>query len=315
MATERKLSANEKLQQIGFDGLPSVPCRSVGLDWTHSLPVRSYPYVDGDGHDHTGRRSATMDVELLFWNTLVLEQPGIVLFPTVFNQWLERLLSGRSGNLEHPIFGNRRARVAHGSVPLVSEVRDGVTVDVTFIETLDEPEQQIPFKGPDVSAEAAAIAAQAACNTAGIAYPDGTPDEPDLLTATRAAIANAESRITRAEGKINQLQGKIVRMLDDAERLNNHAMYAAQDNLTTLWVTLNDLKNRLPATVQRAIGEAVTQAPNTSLTTLATRHGNTVEEMMGLNPLLLREPTIPRGTRYKYFVGNNVSVSLNTSRF
>src|SRR5690606_24066848 len=113
---------------------------------------------------------------------------GVVLFPTVFNEWLERLLDGSAGNLEHPIFGNRRARVMRGSVPLVADVRDGVIVDVTFVETLDEPEQLIPFSGPDVSAEAAAIAAQTACDEAGISYPDGTAAEPDLLTAARAAI-------------------------------------------------------------------------------------------------------------------------------
>lgn len=306
--------ANEKLQQIGFDGLPSVPCRLVGLDFEHSLPVRQYPYVDGDGHDHTGRRSATMPVQLLFWNTLVLEQPGMVLFPTVFNEWLTRILDGSAGNLEHPIFGNRRARVARGSVQLVPDVRDGVTVDVTFIETLDDPEQQIAFTGPDVSATAAAIAAQAACDEAGIAYPDGTPDEPDLLTAARAAIASAESRITAAEGKINQVQGKVMRMVDDAERLNNHAMYAAYDNLVTLYASLNDLKSRLPGRIQRAVGEGVTQSA-TSIDGLARRHGNTVEEMMNLNPQLLAEPVIQRGTPYKYFAGNNVDFSLNTSRY
>jgi prophage DNA circulation protein len=306
--------ANEKLQQIGFDGLPSVPCRMVGLDFEHSLPVRSYPYVDGDGHDHTGRRSATMPVQLLFLNTLVLEQPGVILFPSVFNQWLERLLDGRSGNLEHPIFGNRRARVQRGSVPLVAEVRDGVIVDVTFVETLDEPEQQIPFSGPEASVAASAIAAQAACDAAGIAYPDGTPDEPDLLTAARAAIAKVESRITRVEGKIRQVQGKIVRMIDDAERLNNHAMYAAYDNLVTLWAALNDLKDRLPGRVQRAVGEAVTQT-GASIDALGRRHGNTVEDMMELNPQLLADPSIPKGTRYKYYVGNNVDFSMNTSRF
>jgi prophage DNA circulation protein len=303
--------ANERLQQLAFDGLPPVPCRSVGLDFEHSLPVRSYPYVDGDGHDNTGRRSATMPVQLLFLNTLTLEQPGIILFPSVFNQWLERLLDGRAGNLEHPIFGNRRARVARGSVPLVAEVRDGVIVDVTFVETLDEPEQQIAFSGPETSVAASALAAQEACDAAGIAYPDGTSDEPDILTAARAAIASAESRITGAEGKIARVQGKVMRMVDDAERLNNHAMYAAYDNLVSLWASLNDLKKRLPGRIQRAVGEAVTQT-GASIDGLARKHGNDVEDMMGLNPQLLGEPVIQRGTRYKYYAGNELA--LNTSR-
>jgi prophage DNA circulation protein len=184
--------ANEKLQQIGFDGLPPVPCRMVGLSFEHSLPVRSYPYVDGDGHDHTGRRSASMAVQLLFWNTLVLEQPGVIQFPAVFNQYLERARDGRSGNLEHPLYGNLRARIARWDSQLTPEVRDGVTVDVTFVETLDEPEQQIPFSGPETSVAASAIAAQAACDAYDINYPDGESDGTDLVSAVRGVIGQLD---------------------------------------------------------------------------------------------------------------------------
>lgn len=293
--------ANERLQQIAFDGLPSVPCRMAGLDWEHSLPVRQYPYVDGDGHDNTGRRSASMPVQLLFWNTLVLEQPGIILFPSVFNQWLERLLDGRAGNLEHPIFGNRRARVARGSAPLVAEVRDGVTVDVTFIETLDDPEQQIPFAGPETSVAASAIAAQAACDEFDIDYPDGQSDGTDLVSAVRGVIGQLDSTATRIDGTLNRVMGNVVRMLDDAEALNDHNAYAAVDNLTTLWAGLKQLKEHLPVQLQRAVGTAVTET-TTTLDKIALLRGNKLEDIVNLNPQLLAEPFVLRGVKYKYFL-------------
>jgi prophage DNA circulation protein len=293
--------ANEKLQKIAFDGLPAVPCKSVGLDWEHSLPVRQYPYVDGDGHDHTGRRSAVMPVQLLFWNTLILEQPGIILFPSVFNEWLQRLLDGRSGNLEHPIFGNRRARVMRGSVPLVADVRDGVTVDVTFIETLDEPEQQIPFSGPETSVAASALAAQSACDEFDIDYPDGQSDGTDLVSAVRGVIGQLDSTATQIDGTINRVMGNVVRMLDDAEALNDHNAYAAVDNLTTLWAGLKQLKEHLPVKLQRAVGSAVTDT-TTTLDKIARLRGNKLEDIINLNPVLLAEPFVLKGTRYLYFL-------------
>jgi prophage DNA circulation protein len=293
--------ANERLQQLAFDGLPSVPCRSVGLDFEHSLPVRSYPYVDGDGHDNTGRRSATMPVQLLFLNTLTLEQPGVILFPSVFNQWLERLLDGRAGNLEHPIFGNRRARVARGSVPLVSEVRDGVIVDVTFVETLDEPEQQVQFSGPETSVAASALAAQEACDEYDIDYPDGESDGTDLVSAVRGVIGQLDSTATQIDGTLNRVMGNVTRMLDDAEALNDHHAYAAVDNLTTLWAGLRQLKEHLPVQLQRAVGEAATDA-TTTLDKIARLRGNRLEDIVNLNPQLLAEPAVPKGVRYKYFL-------------
>lgn len=288
------------LQQVSFDGLPEVPCQFVGLDWAHSLPARQYPYVNGDGHDWTGRRSSTIQVKLFFLNSLTLEQPGIQLFPGVFSQWLERLFDGSAGNLTHPVRGNIRARVMGGSAPLTSEVRAGAIVDVTFVETLDDPEQQIPFVGPQSSVEASALAAQAACDAVGVEYPDGELDAPDLITAVRQVLGEIDSTATEAEGRISQLQGAVVRMLDDAEHLNDHNAYAAVDNLTTLWASLQQLKEHLPVKLQRAVGDGIAAA-NVTLDRLARQHGNDLQDLMNLNPTLLRLPVVPKGARYRYF--------------
>ncbi len=294
-------SVISQLQPLRFDNLTPVPCKSAGFTWEHSLPERPYPYIDGDGHDHTGRRSLVMPVTLYFLNTLQLEVGDRVLFPAAYNNYIERFLDGRAGNLEHPIAGNRRARVKNGSVALSAEVRSGVIVDVTFVETLDEPEQQVPFADVTVSSTVVAQAAQLACEEFGINYPDGEIDGLDLVSAVRSVIGQVGSTALQIEGRINQVQGAVVRMLDDAEALNDHNAYAAVDNLTLLWKSLKELKEHIPVKLQRAVGEATTQNPAT-LDKLARQHANDLQDIINLNPTLLENPLVPKGARYKYYL-------------
>jgi prophage DNA circulation protein len=291
-----------RLQQVTFDGLPEVPCQAVGLEFEHSLPVRSYPYINGDGHDWTGRRSMQMQVKLLFLNTLSLEQPGIILFPDVFNQWFERLLIGEAGNLSHPIYGNRRARVAKGQAPLTSEVRGGIIVDVTFVESLDSPEDQIPFNGPETSVAASSLATQNAADAVGVDYPDGKLGALDLVSAVKSVLGQLDSLERQVDGRIAQVQSATVGILQQAESLQDHAVYGVIDNALVLWYGLQKLRERAPVNLQRAVGNAVAVS-DTTLDRIARERGNELKDIMNLNPELLTDPTVRRGTKYKYYTG------------
>lgn len=298
------------LQQLTFDGLPEVPCQLASYGIKHTQAPRKYPYIDGEGHDNTGRAAIPIQVRLLFLNTLTLEQPGVILFPAVFNQWQERALSGAPGNLQHPILGNIRARVDSFNVDLTSAVRSGVIVDATFLETLDEPEQQIPFVGPETSLAASAEAAQAACDAFKIYYPDGIIDGVSLTEAVRGVLGTLDSTATRIDGKIRQVQQGIVKMLEDAERLNDHQAYGAIDNLSTLWRGLQDLREHLPVQVQRAVQSAIA-ANDTTCDELALSVGNKLAEFIDLNPQLLADPQVLKGTPYRYYTGEaDVSASF-----
>jgi hypothetical protein len=288
------------LPQITFDGLNPVPCESIGFSWSHSLPVRPYPYVDAEGHDWTGRRSAVMAVRLYFLNTLGLEQPGIQLFPGVFNSWLARLLDGSSGNLEHPIFGNRRARVMEGSAPIAATVRSGVVVDVTFTETLDSPEQQLQFTGSTVSAEASAFAATKAMAKVTNKYPR-VKLKVDLLTAYNSIKGQINQRATSVTGKISQLRGVVVTAISDVEALQDPANINAVDNLLLFWDTLSNTAETVLRVGEGATKVHVLTAP-ISLDTFAASVGNSTTQIMNLNPGALRFPTVPAGVKLTYYV-------------
>jgi prophage DNA circulation protein len=297
------------LPQITFDGLPTVPCQSMSITFGHTLAARSYPYVDGDGHEHTGRKSHVMEVRLLFVNTLGLEQPGVILFPDIFNQWLARLFDGKAGNLEHPILGNLRARVMGGTVPIVAEVRSGSIVDVTFVETLDDPTQAIPFTGAQSVTAAAALAEQSAA-AVGISYPTGEPLEVSLSDAFASVAGQLGSLATSVSGKINQVRGDVEDMIEAAESLQDHAAYAAVDNLTAAWDVLVTIAESGPIKTSRAKAMGTTQS-ETTIDAIADAVSNSTQEIIDLNPTLLRRPMVPKGASFTYYTGDTTgSISL-----
>src|SRR6516225_3627286 len=100
-----------------------------------------------------------MHAKLYFHNTLEKD-----LYPLTWESWKQALFDGSSGDLIHPDLGTIRARVLKGSVRLVAESRAGVTVEVTFTETVDDPDKINEFDNPNATAslQDAAAAADAA---------------------------------------------------------------------------------------------------------------------------------------------------------
>src|SRR5580658_10043969 len=91
----------------GYDVIP--------FKWRNRLAPRKYYGVDGDAHDPTGRDSfAGLSARLYFVNTLVPQLSGGLgrLFPNYWETWRDQLMDGAAGDLEHPVLGPIRARVA-----------------------------------------------------------------------------------------------------------------------------------------------------------------------------------------------------------
>jgi prophage DNA circulation protein len=289
------------LLEVSFDGLPSVPCSAAGFTFRHTQAPRKYPYVDGEGHDHTGREAIPLPVTLHFINTLSLEQPGVVLFPDVYEAWMERLLDGKPALLDHPLRGTVNARVLEGTVELAATSTAGVTVNATFVESLDDPTETTESAGTGVSLAEAEAIAEANASAVGVSYPTG-----ELELGLGDSIASVSGQITSginsATGQLNQVTSNVEGMIEDCEAIGS-AAYAATDALTAVWEGLKTLAEHAPVQLQQSIGSGTT-ASDTTLDQIAGDTGNKLSDIIGLNPTLLRLPTVPRGTSYKFYTGS-----------
>jgi prophage DNA circulation protein len=261
---------------------------------THSQAERVFPYVDGAGHDNTGRDPIKMNFRLMFYNTLT---PSA--FPSLFEQWRDLLLDGGPGDLVHPILGPMRARVmSFDIVADANQTTAGVSVNVTWTDTVDNPAAATNFSPLQLNATTIAQTADSQLSDAGIDFPEGGPANlADLFQQVDGLIFSATLSIG---GLINQAKGTIAELVDRVEARDDPALWAIRTNLITLYDATLDIQDRLGAAAARQASTSTFPFP-TTFGRIARETGNTVGELMTLNQSLLTAPQIPAGTPIKFY--------------
>jgi hypothetical protein len=299
------------LPVLSWRGLYTPPYDLVTFEVENELASRSVAYTDGEGHDDTGRRSFPMTARLYFLNTL--GEPTR-MFPDCWELWKENL-DGRPGDFVHPILGPMRARVKSIKGELRATCRSGVIADITWIETVEDPAEGA-VREFILETDPATLAATADAMGAplGVRYPvtgivvqgaafptpGGGTKPTTLLQAYNQIRGDIFSASKRISGALAQLTGVVSGMVDLAEGLKSASAWPLVDVLKQLWKSLRDMAKRL-ARVARAT-KAIVLAQDTTLDAFATRTGNTLNEIMGLNVQAIRLPVAKRGTTLRHYV-------------
>jgi hypothetical protein len=296
----------------GYDILP--------FRWRNRLAARQYPYVDVDAHDPTGRDSFQgLSARLYFVNTVDHSFDGLGrLFPDYWETWRDQLLDGAAGDLEHPVLGPIRARVAEGSGVVESKVRSGILVDVTWVETNEDP-STLELLG-NIAADPARLAAAADAGAAafgvqvapgrlpvmfatqyGLSFPSGfaPPTLVDLYAAIRAPLF---AGVLGAADQLLTLMGDVAAMVDALMALDDVMTWPALDACRAFWAAINTQRVNL-ARASRKLGRVVLDRRKT-LDVFAREHKNSVAEIMALNAQALRGPYADRGTTLYYYLPN-----------
>ena len=286
-----------ELPKLTWRGL-FAPCEAAPVKFAHAQNERKAYQIDAAWHDHGGREPNSVDVKLHFLNTMF---DGVLWFPNEYNKWQKALFDGSPGKLRHPILGEFDAVVKGGSVQLDSSRSAGVTVDVTFDETLVDVTKANAFKGPQVDVKAVAKQALTDAGNLGINFPSGRLDGSlfDAIDSLLGDITSAQMTIT---GLGNQIVGGIEDMIYRVELVADPASAPAYDNLVLLW---DALKTKVTDAEKLAARSTATTllGSDTTFDAVASERSNTVEELMGLNPGLVRYRVIPKGSALVFYTG------------
>lgn len=292
------------LPELSWRGLDPAPCEDASYEFSHEQIERRYAYRDGVGHDHTGRGPIRTNVRLHFNNTIRAN-----LYPHTWEEWRAALFDGSAGELVHPELGTFDARVLQGSVHLTAQNRAGVTVEVLFVETIRDPDRPSDdFPVLSLRLQQTAAAADVACEALGIRYPRVVdPPSKSLLDAVKTIDGELISSQLAALGAISQVIGTVRAMADAVDRMSpaNRALgkvspWPAQHNLGLVEAGLLELSERLERS-GRPIARRVVEK-TTTLDAFARAVGNTLDEVIGLNPTVLSKPSIRAGTALRHYV-------------
>jgi hypothetical protein len=264
----------------------------------HERPKREYPYVDGAGHDYTGRIAYTGTVEFLFINTI----PPYNWYPDLWSQFREILEHPDPMDFDHPDLGTIRVVILPFTVRMTAQSPAGISGSFQWEEHIDNLDEKIVYLGPDIALPALAREIDNFMGALEIPYPDGTGD--DALSFSQA-LDNLEGFAfglkLSAQGYINNLSNTVKDVIATTEKLQGHIAWALHDHLVALWDGLEKLKLEEKLTARAT--QVYTVPFDTTLDRVAREVGNTVNELIGLNLTLTRSPLVPKGTRVTFFTG------------
>lgn len=283
------------LPRLQWRGLDAPPYDVVTAEFAHDQSARGVPYVDGEIHDWTGRKSFKFTVRLFFLNGLINEPNH---FPDTWNDWRDALLDGSADTLVHPILGPVLACVDGGKFEVRSSVANGIIVDASFSESLDDPAGPQGLIVPSVDPGALALAADTSAAVFGVTFPSGK-GFTSLLDAWNAIKSGLFSASLTLTGQLNQIMGITASMIDAIDVKNTAAAIAAYDNLIAFWTSLKNTSDKV-ASANRPTAKKVLRQ-DTTLDAFADTVGNTLVEIMGLNLQALRLPSVSRGTTLTYY--------------
>jgi hypothetical protein len=285
------------LPKLTWRGL-FAPCESAPVDFSHAQVLREQYGIDDGWHDPAGRKPLDMKVRLHFINT---QFDGVVWFPNEYNKWQAALFDGSPGKLRHPILGEMDAVPISGTIQLEARQSGGVTVDVTFQRTLIDVTKPSSLKTAQVDVKAVAKQVLVDAGNLGIHFPSGRLDG-DLLDAIDSFLGDLTSATMTITGLGNQIVGGIEDMIFRVELLTDPTVAPVYDNLVLLWDSVRVRTSEIEKLAARSTaGKNV--AADTSWDKFGTEYNNSVEDLLSLNPGLLRYKIIPAGSLVTYYTG------------
>lgn len=295
-----KINIARNLLVPAFRGIEFIPTNwDFSFDQGHAAHL--YPDRDAGFIEGTGRNPSKHQFTALFRNGIGGEKD--VLFPTRWQKFIAACADRTTGVLNHPTLGNLKVKCISCSTKWDPNRRDGVDVEVSFIETSDEEESNEIFNkaSPMAAALAGAADLDAACANVSPApkYPESL--SPSALESMKA-LSGAVDQFKRGVGNIAAAIDTTLGGLEEfAATLASIGELGSDPNVAKALRSVSrcsDALLNLSLTVTskgKPITQAVTQT-EAAADAVASFFGMTLDEFLRLNPRASSKPRIARNT-------------------
>lgn len=287
----------------------SFPATSFETSLRHDLAEHKFPDHDGADIESTGLAPVEIAARIPFRNGVIparSESFGI-LYPTQFRRFITAMADKSTGTLQHPEFGSILCKPVSCKVVWAAEPRDGVDVDVQWLQTIDSATAAEFFsESPVQTATLGALDLDSNIGTLGPVLPQ-TPEFKPTFADTMRSIQAIGDTVTllahRGAGVINSLQYRIDAIEESvrrAEKAGDVTLWALRQAAGRMRSGLEGLRETLLQSKGRRIGLYPVRKVMT-LAGVAAAIPTAVTDLMNLNPALLRNPVVLPGQIVRYY--------------
>ena len=318
--------------QALFGNLLPLSWRGVGIPYVdfkvslrQDLAVHKFSNLDGADVEPTGRSPLEFVARVPFLNHI---QPAPSelwssgnLYPNQFRLFFAACVNRSPAYLQHPEFGRIYCVVSHLDVDWKASTRDGVYVDVTWIETF-EPNGSV---SPNITGAGQVSAASQAGVDLDTLLPTLPQSSFPLLPPNSTSFSDFFSDFARGlqgvadqtsllqyqtGGKIDAIMSQVQTTLNafsqathnQTDASNSVQSWPTRDACDRYLAALATIKQNLLSTGQKV--HLYVPKADTSLPMLALTIPASISDLMNLNPALIFELVVPAYSQVRYYQGS-----------
>lgn len=306
------MGIHDQLSQLGPFSWRGVhfPCASFDVELSQDHAEHKYPDRDGAVVEATGRNPIIFVAKAIFRNGTKKGPtegfPQGSLFPDQLNLFVKACADRTTGNLVHPLLGTFAVKCKSCKIHADPNRRDGVDVDVIWVEHTELDFDKILSESPLAAAKKAAddLDAELQLN-ADIAFKHAQ-SVPGLRDASFGQLMNAITSIfdtatllqKQIVGKIDEIGYRLTVLSDAVHKVKDNKVWPIRQAIERLKSSLIDVRQRALAT--REPTSVYVTPKDTTLAAIAAYLHMSITELINLNPGLAGAAVIPAHTLVVY---------------
>jgi prophage DNA circulation protein len=286
-----------------------LPITRIRLSLAHDLVEHKYWGVDAGRVEDTGVAPVRISAQIPLTNRIV---PGKnerwqagALYPDALRTLLIAFGKKQTGLLQHPEFGEIACKAERIEVEITGDRRNTAMVDASWIETLDDEVIHQLVASPVTEIELAATDLDASDGDLRKLVPQLPKKEATFDDFARgiAAIGDQVSLLSyRTAGRINSIVYRVDQVGESIDRARSALTWPAKQNVERIKAAAHDLRGKLLA-LSRDIGLYRVLNDSTLAGIQAVLpDGNSIGDVVKLNPQLMTDPVIRSGTYVRHYL-------------
>lgn len=283
----------------------SFPLTRIRLEFAHDLVEHKYWRVNAARLEGVGLAPVRIRAEIPYLNGI---QPGPQeswnpqLYPGEMRRFVDAFRQPGTGLLQHPEFGEIACKAEHLSLELSADKRGGMTAEASWVETIDDEVAHRIVPSPAADVESIAVELDEDLADPRLLIPPSKELETswlDLADKVIGALDTASLQAGRAAAPINRWKNRAERMQAAAERLRTPLTWPITANAEKAKSIANDAA-RAVAVANAEIGIIAVPGDTTLAGVQALVPRASIADLIRLNPLLVRQPIVRKGTAVRY---------------
>lgn len=306
----------DQLLEYSWRGI-SFPVASMSVALKQDHAVHAWPDRDGAKVEATGRAPTVFHAKAIFRNGI---SPGRaehwgILYPTGFDRFFAACADRTSGPLQHPHLGLITCKVESCNVEWDANKRDGVDVDVSWIETIDTTGLSLLAAIGRSSNIASAIEigneldshlTQLVPNPK-LTVGDIEPGFEDSMRSIQAAFDQVSLADRRIGGAIDHMIYRVNKIGEAVSGLKSVLAWPAVRDCENLKASLYTLRQTLIVAI-KDIKLYITPSDMT-LGQICSSLGSQIVDILKLNPQLASQAVTPQRTPIRYYASPTAGVA------